>query len=261
MNQSLRRCLNLFLIGCCFLVVKSTTAQVIKDDGVIINEWAQKPIDIDGQLKDWNDSLRYFNEDTQFAFNILNDDKTLYLAIKSKNKQNLNRIFARGISFSVNTEGKKKSGPTVIFPVVERTSQSSKPQKKQPDIKEVQADILSRIRKINVTGFPEILDGPVSMNNTYGIAASAGFDSNDDFVTEIAIPLHLLGISTKHELIAVLIEINGIKQARSTYNPNRDSRRDMYGYPNRDYRYDRRPVINKQNSPIGFWIKSTLAKR
>lgn len=228
---------------------------------MIINHWADKPVDIDGQLKDWNDSLQYFNEDTQFAFNILNDDKTLYLAIKSKDKQNLNRILARGISFSVNTEGKKKLGSTVIFPTMERSSQPAKPVKGQPDIKETQAHILSRMQRITVTGFAEILDGSISMSNTYGVSAAANFDSEDNLVVEIAIPLHHLGITAGHELIAMLIEINGIKQARSAYNPNRDSRSGMYGYPSRDYRYDRRPVINKQNAATGFWIKSTLAKR
>ncbi|HUH33757.1 MAG TPA: hypothetical protein VLZ28_07365 [Daejeonella sp.] len=261
MDRSLRHSLNLCLIVFGVFLFKSTTAQVIKNDGIIINQWAPKPIEVDGQLKDWNDSLQYFNEDTQFAFNLLNDDKTLYLAIKSKNKDNLNRILARGISFSVNTEGKKKPGSTVIFPVMERTSQPVKTVKGQVDVKEMQAQTLSRMRRINVTGFAEILDGSISMDNTYGIAAAASFDSENNLIAEIAIPFHLLGITNNHELIAVLIEINGIKQPRSAYNPNRDSRSGMYGYPSRDYRYDRRPVINKQNTASGFWIKSTLAKK
>ena len=99
------------------------------------------------------------------------------------------------------------------------------------------------------------------MNNTYGIGAAAGFDSENNLVTEIAIPLQHLGITNNHESIAILIEINGIKQPRTAYNPNRDSRSGMYGYPNRDYRYDRRPLVNKQNAATGFWVKSTLAKR
>jgi len=261
MNQSLRRSLTLCLVISCVLIFSSTTAQIIKNDGMAVSQWAHKPLDIDGQLKDWNDSLQYFNEETQFAFNILNDDKTLYLAIKSKNKQNLNRILARGISFSVNTEGKKKPGPTVIFPVLERSSQPEKPVKGQPNLKEAQAQILSRVRKINVTGFAEILDGSISMSNTYGISAAANFDSEDNLTAEIAIPFSLLGITSGQDLIALLVEINGIKQPRSAYDPNRDSRSGMYGYPNRDYRYDRRPITNKQNAATGFWIKSTLAKR
>jgi hypothetical protein len=261
MNQSLRHPLFLCLIGSCVFLFKSSTAQTIKNDDLVVSRWAEKPINVDGQLKDWNDSLRYSNDDTQFAFNLSNDDKTLYLAIKSKNKQNLNRILARGISFSVNTDGKKKAKETVVFPIIERSSQQVKPLKGQPDIKEEQANILSRMQKIDVSGFAEILDGSISMNNTYGIGAAAGFDSENNLVTEIAIPLQHLGITNNHESIAILIEINGIKQPRTAYNPNRDSRSGMYGYPNRDYRYDRRPLVNKQNAATGFWVKSTLAKR
>lgn len=261
MNQSLRYPLVLLLIGCSFFLFKSAIAQTIKSDDAITSRWAPKSIDVDGQLKDWNDSLQYFNEDTQFSFNIQNDDKTLYLAIKSKDRQNLNRILARGISFSVNTDGKKKPGATVIFPVMERTSQPAGPSKSKPDIKTKQAHILARMQRINVKGFPDILDGSVSINNTYGIAAAANFDSADNLVIEVAVPLQQLGITSSHELIALFVEINGVKQPRSAYNPNRDSRSGMYGYPSRDYRYDRRPVTSKLNASTGFWIQTTLAKK
>lgn len=253
--------LKFFLTLSCILSLKTSTAQVIKGDDVITNEWAKGTLQIDGNLADWGDSLRYYHESTRFSFNIANNKDVIYLAIKSQDKQNLSRILARGISFSVNTEAKKKAGPTIIFPVVERRQpvKSAKPQTESKEKR--QSEILSAIQKINVTGFTEILDGSISMSNSYGISAAAGFDKQNNLVLEIAIPLQLLEISSDQKIVACSIEINGIKSPRAVYDPNRDRRRDMYGNRSMDYGYDRRPVVNKQNLATGFWIRSTLAKK
>jgi hypothetical protein len=245
---------------CCSLFVINVAAAQSKSEEIIINEWADKPMSINGKLDDWADSLRHFNENTGFSYQLRNNRETLFLAIKSTEKQNLNRILARGITFSINTEGKKKAGPTIVFPVLDRIGQTER-QAKVPaadQVKHNQQQILSKLTKINVTGFKEILDGAVSLNNTYGISAAANFDGQDKLVVEIAIPLALLEITPDHKQIACLIEINGVKQARASYDPNRNPRSGIYG--NQGRTYERRPPINKQNLATGFWIRSTLAK-
>ena len=261
MNKFLPFCFGTCLVISCLFSFKTSIAQTVKGDDMVLNQWASNSVEIDGNLKDWSDSLRYYHENTRFSFNIVNNQEVLYVAIKSHDKQNLNRILARGISFSVNAEGKKKAGPTVIFPVLQ-TRQPVKSVRPQQESKEKkQLEILSGIKKINVTGFSEILDGSISLANSYGIAAAAGFDKEDNLVLELAIPLQLLNITTDQKIIACSIEINGIKSARAVYDPNRDRRRDMYGNRSMDYGYDRRPAVNKQNLATGFWIKSTLAKK
>jgi hypothetical protein len=186
------------------------------------------------------------------------------MAIKSRDKNNLSRILARGISFSVNTEGKKKPGQTIVFPVFARGSQIPKPAnlKTKEEIQKNQEQILSKINQLRVYGFTDVLDGAVSLNNTYGISAAANFDGQDNMVIEIAIPFQLLKISNINEPISCLIEINGIKPPKSTYNPDMYPRRNRRygGYDNRNYDYERRPSIDKQLLSTGFWIKSTLAK-
>lgn len=236
-----------------------------KNSDLIKNEWAINSPAIDGELKDWGDSLKYFNSSAQFSFDIRNNKDFLYVAIISKNKENLARILSRGITFSVNTEDKKKTGATVVFPVVDRSlsnrSSGEKNTAKQPD-KQIQQQIISKITKLNVSGFQDIIDGPVSLNNTYGISAAAGFNGQGNFVIELALPFNQLGISAdKGQQLTCLIQLNGVKPPRSTYDPNRNSRGGMYGYPSRDYGYDRRPVVNKQNQTIAFWVKSILATK
>lgn len=251
------------LLLTCLLIPRPAEAQN-KGNQDVMNEWAAATLKIDGNLNDWGDSLKLYHENTRFSFNISNNKDYLYMAIKSRDKNNLSRILARGISFSVNTEGKKKPGQTIVFPVFARGSQIPKPAnlKTKEEIQKNQEQILSKINQLRVYGFTDVLDGAVSLNNTYGISAAANFDGQDNMVIEIAIPFQLLKISNINEPISCLIEINGIKPPKSTYNPDMYPRRNRRygGYDNRNYDYERRPSIDKQLLSTGFWIKSTLAK-
>ena len=262
MNILTRFFLKFYLICFALICVKPASAQVIKGDEQINSRWASGSQQTDGRLNDWADSLNYHNEETSFSFSIRNNNETLFIALRSEDSQNLGSIFSRGISFSFNTGGKKKPGQTIVFPVVERRGQTGKPAKapSTDQVKEMQRDMLSDIKRINVYGFPDIRDGAISIQNTYGIAAAATLDAQDDLIIEIAVPLHLLDITTDHQPIACLFEINGIKAPRAVYDPNRDSRNTRYGYPSRGYGYERLPRYNKSNEPKGFWIKTTLAK-
>lgn len=241
---------------------QTVTAQKIKGDEQINSKWAADSLKIDGELADWKDSLSFYNEDTRFAFSVSNNNQTLFIAVKSQDSKNLGRIFSRGISFSFNTEGKKKAISTIVFPVIERGGQANRPAKAPTaaQIKDLQKKMLSDIKRFNVYGFPDVRDGAISIQNTYGISAAATFDSQENLVIEIAVPLRLLGVTTDHQPIACLFEINGIKAPRATYDPNRDTRNTRYGYPTRDYGYERLPRYNRINEPTGFWVKTTLAK-
>jgi len=262
MNTAMLFFLRFSLVCFALTCIKPAHAQLIKGDEQINSRWASASQQIDGQLNDWADSLNFHNEETGFSFSMRNNIKTLFIAVKSEDSQNLNRIFSRGISFSFNTDGKKKAGPTIIFPVIERSGQTSKaattPTAEQ--VKELQKSMLSNIQRINVFGFSDIRDGSVSLQNTYGLSAAASLDVHNKLVIEIAVPLELLDITTDHQAIACLFEINGVKAPKAAYDPNRDSRNTRYGYPSRGYGYDRLPRYNKTNEPKGFWIKTVLAK-
>lgn len=255
---------SIFLLCSSLLQINPLAAQT-KGDDFTINQWVEKSLNIDGKLDDWGDSLKNYNENTRFSYSIKNNGDMLYLAIKSQDKKNLNRILTRGISFSVNTEGKKKTGETVIFPILDRGVQLNKltDVKIAGQTKNRQEQILTKITQIRVNGFADILDGPISMQNTYGISAAANFDDHEQMTVEIAIPFHLLKITDTQNPILCLIEINGIKPPKSTYNPDMTPRRNRRygGYDNRNYDYQRGPSIDKNLLSAGFWVKIILAKK
>jgi hypothetical protein len=248
------------VIGVVLLNLSAAFSQ--KKAEMINTRWANNPIVADGSLSDWPDSLSLFNEATNLYYSLANDDKNVYLAIRSASKQDLTKILAGGISFSANIEGKKKDPATVIFPVLDRTPGKSKNTKEQPEIEEMQKQILSRIKDIKVAGFKEIIDGGISLQNTYGIRAAASFDKNNNLIQEIIIPLSLLNLSTTSAAeVTYSIRVNGLQGASVGMNQRQTAQRQpmggMYGgqFPPRN------SAMNKLLTSTEFYIRSRLATK
>ncbi|WP_411273903.1 hypothetical protein [Daejeonella sp.] len=233
-----------------------------KKADLIKTRWALKPVVADGVLSDWPDSLTMFNEATNLYYGLANDHKNVYLAIRSASKQDLTKILAGGISFSANIEGKKKNPPTVIFPVLDRTPGKSRNTREQPEVEEMQKQVLSRIKDIKVAGFKEIIDGGISLQNTYGIRAAASFDKNNFLVQEITIPLSLLNLSTStSDEVIYSIRVNGLQAPQAAMNQRQTTQRQPMGGMNGNQFPPRNSPMNKLLSSTEFYIKSRLATK
>jgi hypothetical protein len=82
--------------------------------------WAPTGVKADGKLVEWNDSFQAYNKATKLYYTISNDEKNIYLAIKSTDAMNNNKIVAGAITIAINTEGKKKTENTykITYPVI-----------------------------------------------------------------------------------------------------------------------------------------------
>jgi hypothetical protein len=82
--------------------------------------WAPAGVKADGKLVEWNDSFQAYNKATKLYYTISNDEKNIYLAIKSTDAMNNNKIVAGAITIAINTEGKKKTENTykITYPVI-----------------------------------------------------------------------------------------------------------------------------------------------
>jgi lipoprotein-anchoring transpeptidase ErfK/SrfK len=244
---------------------------------IIKTRWAEKSIEVNGILSDWKDSLDLYNADTKLFYSIANDHENIYLAVKNSSEDNLTKILARGISFTVNFENTKKIAPTVTFPVLDRTPGKKQVEIEQPEAKEIQRRIISKIKEIKVEGFKELVDGGISLYNTYGIKAAMSFDEKNNMIQEIAIPLRLLGIeSGSTELITYRIRINGFQGSASIQQRDMNDYDDLYGGTYGD-RFNRRSGRNYNGMYGGmprrnylstnttnsteFFIKSALAAK
>lgn len=192
-------------------------------------------IKVDGKLMEWNDTFAAENKRTEIFYSVANDEKNLYLVLKSGSSSNTNKILAGGITFSVNTQGKKKEKESfnVTYPLIKRAPGGGRqgqnrqagqggqggfqnrtqqtPQQRDSAALVNRKEQLSTVKEIKVGGFKTIADTLVSIYNEYGIKAVGAFDAKGTYVYELAIPLSLLelSINDKKEFV-YQIKVNGL---------------------------------------------------
>ncbi len=213
------------------LIAISILAKAQKIDQVQNGSFRPKStVKIDGKLTEWGDTLKAYNKTVKFFYTLANDDKNIYLAIKSTNHANNNKILAGGISFTINAAGKKrdKKAFVITYPVITATGgrvggrgrRGFGQQQEAPDsaaIAAQQKTTLASAKEISAIGFKDITDTVISIYNEYSIKAAANFDEKGNFIYELSVPLSLLGITADGKTeIAYNIKVNG-QQATGNY--------------------------------------------
>ena len=190
--------------------------------------WATTPVKVDGKLNE--ETFEPSNKSTLLSYTMSNDDKNLYLVMKSDDNTNNNKIMMGGITLSINTDGKKKEkdGFAVTYPVLVRQQgqrgggqrqggqQGGFGQRMQGGSSDSAALVrrkqqLAAVKEIKVAGFKDITDSLISIYNEYEIVAVAKFDDQGAYIYELAIPLKLLGLTTSSKEFAYNIRVNGLQ--------------------------------------------------
>jgi len=157
-----------------------------------------KNIAIDGDIKEWGDSLRYYNTEKHINYAIANTKDTLYIAIRVNDRLSQMRILRAGLTISIDTKGKKKETFSVTFPV--SVTGSATPMEKlhtddapaditRQDRDELMRERLTSLRGIKATGFKDLEDEMMTTSNTYGFQTAVNYDQSGYLVCEAAIPL------------------------------------------------------------------------
>ena len=227
------------------------------------NIFITEAIEIDADLKDWGDSLKNYNPVTKLNYEIGNDKQNLYLAVKTADQATIRKILSFGFSFSVNTEGKKKLGPTVTFPVIDhiavrRALSENKTAVQKGNESKINNVVLSKIKGIQVTGFKSLLDGDIALKNEYGVQAAATIDEQNSFVMELTIPLRLLELSADSKnVLAYNLKANGLQRTVIQQSPMRGlGRYGGYGYWNYGYG-ERETYKSTVSESVQFWTLYT----
>ncbi|WDF55538.1 hypothetical protein [Mucilaginibacter sp. KACC 22063] len=161
----------------------------------------QPPADIkiDGNLKDWGDSLRYHNEDKKLDYSLANDKENIYMAIRISDHSEQMRVLAAGLTLGISPKGKKKDEYSITFPVGDQGSTPmfgrhvmGADSITQADRDELMRARLTKLRNIKVEGFSDIEGDMITTSNTYGIHTAIDYDENGYLVYEAAVPLKLL---------------------------------------------------------------------
>jgi uncharacterized membrane protein YgcG len=186
---------------------------------------------VDGNIKEWGDSLRYYNKEKKINFAIANTKDTLYMAIRVNDRSEQTRILRAGITFSIDPKGKKKETFSLTFPLnVGGTAPKLDLHKEDngeitpQEREELQKERLTTLRGIRCVGFKDIEDEMITTSNTYGIKAAVNYDDNEYLVCEAAIPLSFFHVEdiSKNEW-AFNFKINGITRPEPTHNGEEDA--------------------------------------
>jgi uncharacterized membrane protein YgcG len=189
---------------------------------------------IDGDLKDWGDSLRYYNQDKQLNYTLANDQDNLYMAIRVNDRSEQLRILRAGLTLSIDTRGKKKETFTMTFPVGDQSApvvaedamdlQGGRHDVKQEDREELAKAKLTKLRAIKITGFKDIESETMTTSNTYGFKVAIDYDKDGNLVYEAAMPLKFFRADdlSKNEW-AFNFKINGItRPGQDKYNADHE---------------------------------------
>lgn len=204
---------------------------------------APSNIKIDGKTTEWNDTFAAENKRTEIYYTLANDDKNLYLVLKSASAASASKIIAGGITFSINTQGKKreKDAFSITYPLIKRVAgagrggqgqnqggqnrqaggqggfqnRTQQTQQQRDSAALVQRkNQLATVKEIKIAGFKNITDTLISIYNEYGIKTVGLFDAKGEFVYELAIPLNLLELSINDTKEFVYqIKVNGLSNA------------------------------------------------
>lgn len=227
------KCLFIIVILAMLTNTRITMAQKTKKD-LIQSTKAPSSVTIDAKLNEWSLENWQHHKASKLSFLIANNDSTVFLVVKSDTPSDTKRLLAGGISFAVNTSGQKNAKETLIFPLFNRNKRltTSNNSKKPADPAQQLKEELAGLNEIGVTGFDQILDGKISLNNEYGIRAAAGLHEDGLLVFEYALPMKLLQMDGfKSDIFACQIRVNGLSfiPGNSTNTPMRMSGR--AGFP------------------------------
>ncbi len=189
-------------------------------------------ITVDGNLKDWGDSLSYYNEAKRLHYGLASDKENLYFAIRIQDRAQQGQAMRNGITLAFNPEGKKKEMYSLTFPSPDQDENSmfimpkadnaiTEQQLKKEDLEERRKADLLKLRDIDVKGFKDVETDHISTANTYGIKTVLNFDEQGALVYEAAIPIKMLhndNINNKPWMFDIKI---------NSFTPSRDGHNDL----------------------------------
>lgn len=197
-------------------------AQSHLKDTQVNSVWAPTDVKIDGRINEWEDHFEAYNKSTRLFYTLSNNEKYLYLALTSTDPSNISKIMAGGITFTINTSGKKrdKEAYSLTFPVVNRIQRGSRgrgagrsaaPGTDTAALSAARKQLIASSKEIKVVGFKKMTDSLISIYNEYGIKVAIGYDSLGNYSYELALPLKLLELSAKQvQEIAYQVKVNGM---------------------------------------------------
>jgi len=235
--------MNIIAILCFGLSIISFTAGAQKLPNLQESNF-RAPVDvkIDGMATEWGNKFQAYNHATDVLYTIANDDENLYLVIQTNDRNNIFRIFGRGITWTIQQGDSKddKNKISVTYPIIQNGLSLPYEHKKKGEIGDTTSKAADSLMKrsnkaiadscklIGVNGIPGV-DTLISIYSHDGIRARGRFDAMKNYTCEFSIKLKFLKIPANTVTkLTYRISINGIKEGaiKITPAPNLTSRQE-----------------------------------
>ena len=195
---------------CCLFVLVGANAKAQKKPKELIKNAFLIGIELDGLAKEWDQNQFATDKVSGISYAFANNDSTLFVILKTANKESIAKMIHWGLSLGFNAKGQKKVQESIGFPAGKAQDKRFEPvlgRTKRPSIKEEVAQLSS----IELRGFTSLIDGPIALKNDFGIRASAQLNEAEELVCEYALPMKLLQIDpSKNDIFACQIKLNGL---------------------------------------------------
>jgi YD repeat-containing protein len=177
-------------------------------------------IAIDGDIKDWGDSLRYYSTEKHLNYSLANTKDTLYMAIRFDDRADQARVLRSGLTLTIDPKGKKRDAFSITFPLNTETNTSlnrltadTDGAITKQDRDELMRERITSLRGIKVTGFTDVEEEMITTSNTYGFQTAVNYDDKGYLVCEAAIPLKYFHVDNLNKNDwAFNFKINGIER-------------------------------------------------
>jgi len=195
---------------CCFLILVGASAKAQKKPKELIKNAFLISIDLDGIAKEWSQNQFATDKVSGISYALANNDSTLFVILKTANKESIAKMIHWGLSLGFNAIGQKKVQESIGFPAGKAPDKRYDPvlgRTKRPSFKEEVAQLSS----IELRDFTSLIDGPIALKNDFGIRAVAQLNEAEELVCEYALPMKLLQIDpSKNGIFACQIKLNGL---------------------------------------------------
>lgn len=266
----------LWLIACnCYSITYAQKLPKTQNNSLRIPD----DIKIDGNATELNNTFQAYNPTTSLYYTIANDDKNLYLAIQAVQPRIVAKILYSGITFTINTLGKKKDGDqgnmVITYPNLAQGDDQSiisktgikilsdlrgftrKPNWQQPEtpsdsIVSIANNLIkTKATYIKISGIKAIADSIISIYNTEDIKVAATVNNKQVYTYELIMPLNLLGLPA-NKVQPFNYELKLLSRSQIGKKYPAISRISLTSY---------NPDINADlDSTTDFWGEYTLAK-
>jgi hypothetical protein len=167
-------------------------------------------IELDGLAKEWDQNQFATDKVSGISYAFANNDSTLFVILKTANKESIAKMIHWGLSLGFNANGQKKVQESIAYPAGKAQNKRFDPvlgRTKRPSFKEE----VALLNSIELHGFTNFIDGQIALKNDFGIRAIAQLNEAEELVCEYTLPLKLLQIDpSKNDIFACQIKLNGL---------------------------------------------------